>query len=285
MSRALFVVPSGSSACMAQQAGICCQRLPDRLAWDVAGCVYRLELAPGEAGGGIELRSTPTGRSPRACAWTPTIIPTRNASRFCRHPCRRRSAMPRTPGAQFLFAGRGIFVHGTGQTPAPKISAPIARRRHRGDIGNAKPSRHWRLARKFHSDHHWRKLTDSRPAPCQALRPVTLCTAAVGDVALYVGNGSVAHRRRLEVRPFGCSSSKPPGVIRQRPLPPNSVLLDEIRERRLTSASVTGPEKCQRRVWVGCRLSLRPDECQLQRSKPTFTVPMPAPLSALPRRS
>ena len=202
MSRALFVVPSGSSACMAQQAGICCQRLPDRLAWDVAGCVYRLELAPGEAGGGIELRSTPTGRSPSACAWTPAIIPTRNASRFCRHPCRRRSAMPRTPGAQFLFAGRGIFVHGTGQTPAPKISAPIARRRHRGDIGKAKPSRHWRLARKFHSDHHWRKLTDSRPAPCQALRPVTLYTAAVGDVALYVSNGSIVRGRVLGKLPL-----------------------------------------------------------------------------------
>jgi hypothetical protein len=58
---------------MAQQAGIYCQHLPDRLALDVAGCVYRREFAPGEAGCGIELRSTPTGRSPSACAWTPAI--------------------------------------------------------------------------------------------------------------------------------------------------------------------------------------------------------------------
>jgi hypothetical protein len=112
MSRALFVVPSGSSACMAQQAGICCQCLPDRLALDVAGRVYQVELALGETGGGIELRSTPTGRYPSACAWTSTIIPTRNASRFCRHLGRRRSTSPRTPGTQFLFAGRGILVHG-----------------------------------------------------------------------------------------------------------------------------------------------------------------------------
>ena len=104
-------------------------------------------------------------------------------------------AVPRCqerPVLNFCSLARGIFVHGTGQTLAPEISAPIARRRHRGDIGKAKPSRHWRLARKSHSDHHWRKLTDSRPAPCQALRPVTLCTAAVGDVALYVGNRSAA---------------------------------------------------------------------------------------------
>jgi hypothetical protein len=36
-------------------------------------------------------------------------------------------------------------------------------------------------------------------------------------------------------------------------------------------------------VWVGCRLSLRPEESQLQLSKPTLTVPLSAPLSALPR--
>lgn len=135
MSRALFVVPSGSFACIAQQADICCQRLPDRLAWDVAGCMYRLELAPGEAGGGIELRSTPTGRSPGACVWTPTSIPTRNASRFCRHPCRRRSTMPRTPGAQFLFAGPRHFR---------AWHRPNARSRNFGtDRSSSSPWRHW----------------------------------------------------------------------------------------------------------------------------------------------
>jgi hypothetical protein len=36
------------------------------------------------------------------------------------------------------------------------------------------------------------------------------------------------------VRPFGCSSPKPPALIQQRPLPPISAFLDEIRERRLT---------------------------------------------------
>ncbi len=46
--------------------------------------------------------------------------------------------------------------------------------------------------------------------------------------------GSITNRRRLEVRPFGFRSSKPPEVIRQWPLPPNSVLLDEICERPLT---------------------------------------------------
>jgi len=38
-------------------------------------------------------------------------------------------------------------------------------------------------------------------------------------------------------------------------------------------------------LWVGCRLLLRPDEGQLQLSKPTLTVPLPASLSALPKRS
>jgi hypothetical protein len=37
--------------------------------------------------------------------------------------------------------------------------------------------------------------------------------------------------------------------------------------------------------WVGCRLFRRPDDGQLQLSKPTLTVPLPAPLSALPKRS
>jgi hypothetical protein len=38
-------------------------------------------------------------------------------------------------------------------------------------------------------------------------------------------------------------------------------------------------------VWVGGRHSLRPDEGQLQLSKPMLTVPLPASLSALPKRS
>jgi hypothetical protein len=49
--------------------------------------------------------------------------------------------------------------------------------------------------------------------------------------------GSIANRRRLEVRPFGCSSPKPLAVIRQRLLPPNSALLDEICERPLTKSN------------------------------------------------
>jgi hypothetical protein len=46
--------------------------------------------------------------------------------------------------------------------------------------------------------------------------------------------GSFAHRRRLELRPFGSSFPKSPKVIRQWPLPTNSTFLGELRERRLT---------------------------------------------------
>ena len=44
----------------------------------------------------------------------------------------------------------------------------------------------------------------------------------------------IANRRRLEVRPFGCSSPEPLAVIRQRLLPPNFALLEELGERPLT---------------------------------------------------
>jgi hypothetical protein len=37
--------------------------------------------------------------------------------------------------------------------------------------------------------------------------------------------------------------------------------------------------------WVGCRLSLWPDEGQLQISKLTLSVRLPSPRSALPKRS
>ena len=46
--------------------------------------------------------------------------------------------------------------------------------------------------------------------------------------------GSFAHRRRLELRPFGSSFSQSPKVIRQWPFPSDSALLDETRERQLT---------------------------------------------------
>jgi hypothetical protein len=45
-----------------------------------------------------------------------------------------------------------------------------------------------------------------------------------------------------------------------------------------------GSEGCGRLLRVERRLSLRPDEGQLQLSKPTLTVPLPAPLFALPKR-
>jgi hypothetical protein len=45
--------------------------------------------------------------------------------------------------------------------------------------------------------------------------------------------GSIANRRRLEVRPFGCSSPESLAVIRQRLLPPNFALLEELCERPL----------------------------------------------------
>jgi hypothetical protein len=45
---------------------------------------------------------------------------------------------------------------------------------------------------------------------------------------------AVAHRRRYEVRPFGCRLPKLAAVIRQWPLPPSSAFLDECSKRRLT---------------------------------------------------
>jgi hypothetical protein len=116
MSRALFVVPPGSSACMAQQAGTYCQRLPDRLALDVAGCVYQVELALGEASGGIELRSTPTGRYPSACAWTPAISSDRTceagASASCFSTDFSASARGHS-GADLVAAGVSIAAEPT----------------------------------------------------------------------------------------------------------------------------------------------------------------------------
>jgi hypothetical protein len=69
------------------------------------------------------------------------------------------------------------------------------------------------------------------------LRPCRKSTQLAIFSRSKVGNGSIAHRRRLEVRPFGCSFPKPPTVIRQRPLPPNSAWLDEICERPLTKSN------------------------------------------------
>jgi hypothetical protein len=133
------------------------------------------------------------------------------------------------------------------------------------------------------------------------------CAARYRPLAT-VWMGSVAHRRRLEMRPFGCSSSKPPGVIRQRPLPPNSALLDEIRERRLTKcighwarkvpAAGVGrsrwfdppPVAAAIRPWVPNRFNLRPAQGQpfakgrvslLSVTPPGGTHPSSHPSSAL----
>jgi len=101
---------------MAQQAGICYQRLPDRLALDVAGCVHQVELALGDTGGGIELRSTPTGRSPSACAWTPAISSDRTCEAGASASCFSTdfSASARAySGADLVAAGVSIAVEPT----------------------------------------------------------------------------------------------------------------------------------------------------------------------------
>jgi hypothetical protein len=69
--------------------------------------------------------------------------------------------------------------------------------------------------------------------------------ADLGGSVLEGSSGSFAHRRGLEVRPFGLGSPKPPAVIRQRPLPPNSVLSEEICERpiKCTGRMTTKPPR------------------------------------------
>jgi hypothetical protein len=52
---------------------------------------------------------------------------------------------------------------------------------------------------------------------------------------------------------------------------------------RFRGRTVARSQSPSRLLWVGCRLSLRPEESQLQLSKPALTVPLSSPLSALTR--
>ncbi len=64
-------------------------------------------------------------------------------------------------------------------------------------------------------------------------------------------NGLIANRRQLEARPFGCSSPRPPVVIRQLPLPLSSATFEKLQGRRLTRGTpAIRLRHRHRRVWV-----------------------------------